>query len=66
MGILKNIRGDRAVNAAVEEFYNRVYSDPRLAPMFKGADRKKTHKKATCFSWRSPEGRGRGGRGVHA
>jgi hemoglobin len=38
MTIYDSIGGAPAVRAAVEDFYARVLADPRLAPVFTGAD----------------------------
>ena len=48
MSIYESIGGSAAVPAVVDDFYERVLGDPRLAPYFAGTDveRVKTHQRA--------------------
>ena len=48
MSIYDSIGGAPAVRAAVDDFYERVLGDPRLAPFFTGTDmnRLKSHQRA--------------------
>jgi hemoglobin len=48
LSIYDSIGGSGAVRAAVDDFYQRVLADPRLAPFFTGTDlnRLKAHQRA--------------------
>ena len=47
--LYERIGGNDAVNAAVDIFYDKVFSDPMLIPFFEGVDKEKQRHKQKVF-----------------
>lgn len=64
MFIFKDRSGEQGLHAAVSEFYQRMFSDPLLAPMFEGVSRKSLIKKQRAFRGTVKKGEAGGCRGI--